>query len=277
MGGAQIRDHANTAHNLLEVCALLRRFPYAIFYYHVMAGCSSPKPPLCCTAADYAQCPGPYVHHVLLVSPALHEGALNGTSASMSKPFPLVNEPDTLNRDRIVVPAGWDSLGKIAVLRDGFDANAWDEAKERDLFSDTRINMSDDETGAQKLYAPLLQDRGLNVRVLLSLIVFWFFCLIRGYAVDPAQDRSNFLAESYDEISRRADRGIFPTTTSAFAPTAAGLVGPLGSSSFSPEMAELAFVEMEGSDTCATLGGLSLGGRAGAATFPILGSVPSLM
>ena len=93
---------------------------------------------------------------------------------------------------------------------------------------------------------------------------------------DPTPDQA-FLAENYDENARRADRGIFPTTTYAFAPTAGGLVGPLGSSSFSPEMVELAFVEMEGSDTCANLGSLSLGGRAGAATFPILGSVPSLM
>ena len=189
----------------------------------------------------------------------------------------MVNEPDTLNRDRIVVPAGWDSLGKIAVLRDGFDVNAWDEAKERDLFSDTGINMSDDETGAQKLYAPLLQDGGSQRTRALLPDLFLVFSLIREYAADPAQDRSNFLAESYDENARRADRGNFPTTTYAFAPPAAGLVGPFGPSSFSPEMVELAFVEMEGRDTCANLGGLSLGGRAGAPTFPILGNVPSLM
>ena len=36
--------------------------------------------------------------------------------------FPFMQKPNTLDRDRIVVPAGWDSWGKISVMRDGFDA-----------------------------------------------------------------------------------------------------------------------------------------------------------
>ena len=45
-------------------------------------------------------------------------------------PFPFNTRPNTLDRDRIVVPAGWDSWGKIGVLRDGFDAQRRGEAKE---------------------------------------------------------------------------------------------------------------------------------------------------
>ncbi|KAN0140382.1 hypothetical protein V8E53_001591, partial [Lactarius tabidus] len=55
-------------------------------------------------------------------------------------PFPFVHKPNTLDRDRIVVPAGWDSWGKIVVLRDGFDAKAWGEAWERDLSSNAGID-----------------------------------------------------------------------------------------------------------------------------------------
>jgi len=69
---------------------------------------------------------------------------------------PFVHKPNTLDRDRIVVPAGWDSWGKIVVLRDGFDAKAWGDSWERDLSSDAGFE-TDDEAGARKLY---LQDQG---------------------------------------------------------------------------------------------------------------------
>ena len=52
------------------------------------------------------------------------DGALDSTAAPVRNPFPFVHKPNTLDRDRIVVPAGWVSWGKIAVLRDGFDAKA---------------------------------------------------------------------------------------------------------------------------------------------------------
>jgi dynein light intermediate chain 1 len=56
------------------------------------------------------------------------------------------------------------------------------------------------------------------------------------------------------------------------APPAAGLVGPLGSSSFSLPTVERALAEMEGGSSGQTLG---IGRRAGAPTSPIIGSVPS--
>jgi len=60
----------------------------------------------------------------------LHDPAADDTQrpAPMRDPFPFVHKPDTLDRDRIVVPAGWDNWGNITVLRDGFDAKAWGEA-----------------------------------------------------------------------------------------------------------------------------------------------------
>jgi hypothetical protein len=61
-----------------------------------------------------------YALHVLFVPPApAPDGALDGTAAPVRNPFPFVTKPNTLDRDRIVVPAGWDSWGKIGVLRDG--------------------------------------------------------------------------------------------------------------------------------------------------------------
>ena len=50
------------------------------------------------------------------------------STSSVRNVFPFVHQPNTLDRDLIVVPAGWDSWGKISVMRDGFDAKMWGKA-----------------------------------------------------------------------------------------------------------------------------------------------------
>lgn len=80
--------------------------------------------------------------------------------------FPFNQKPNTLDRDRIVVPAGWDSWGKISVLRDGFDAKMWGEAWERDLDAEDE---QAEETGAKKSYANLVPDQGSKVSHFLLL------------------------------------------------------------------------------------------------------------
>jgi hypothetical protein len=99
------------------------------------------------------------------------DGLLDGTAASAHNPFPFSHKPNTLDRDHIVVPAGWDSWGKFAVLRDGFDAKAWGEAWERDLSFEAGAD-EESETGARKLYAALVPDQGPKVRAPLYRIVF---------------------------------------------------------------------------------------------------------
>lgn len=62
----------------------------------------------------------------------------------------------------MLVPAGWDSWGKIAVLREGFDAKAWGEAWERDL--------NGDESGAKEMYKVIVGgDQGPKVNSYASL------------------------------------------------------------------------------------------------------------
>ena len=46
-----------------------------------------------------------------------------------------MHKPNPLDRDWIVVPAGWDSWGKISIMRDSFDAKMWGDAWEQDLES----------------------------------------------------------------------------------------------------------------------------------------------
>jgi len=86
--------------------------------------------------------------------------------ATVRNLFPFMHRPNTLDRDRIVVPAGWDSWGKISVLRDGFDAKMWGEAWERDLDAEEGQL---EETGARKSYANLVPDQGSKVIAISSL------------------------------------------------------------------------------------------------------------
>jgi dynein light intermediate chain 1 len=49
-----------------------------------------------------------------------------------------------------MIPVGWDSWGKIGVLRDGFNAKSWGDAWENDLES------QEGEGSARTLYANLV-------------------------------------------------------------------------------------------------------------------------
>lgn len=110
-----------------------------------------------------------YALHLLFIPPAPSPGLSTGTDAPapVRNPFPFTQKPNTLDRDRIVVPAGWDSWGKIAVLREGFDAKGWGEAWERDLESvnEDENAVGDDEVGARKMYSQLVPDQGYKVWV----------------------------------------------------------------------------------------------------------------
>ena len=63
----------------------------------------------------------------------------------------------TLYQDRIVVPPGWDSWGKISAMRDGFDAKM---CRERDL---EWGEQETSEAGAKEAYATLVHDQGSRV------------------------------------------------------------------------------------------------------------------
>lgn len=187
-----------------------------------------------------------YALHMLFAPPA-QSPAMSGNEAPAPtrNPFPFPHKPNTLDRDRIVIPAGWDSWGKIAVLRDGFDAKAWGEAWEHDL--DHTEGEPAEEPGSKKLFASLVPDQGDKVRYFYTKV-----SLSHHISQPPPLPPFNnptpeqvFLAKNYDENSRRADRdprGAFRNPTES---TTAGIVGPMGSSSFNLPNVEKALTEME--------------------------------
>ena len=105
--------------------------------------------------------------HLLFMPPAPTPSS-SEAQAPVRNLFPFVHKPNTLDRDRIVVPAGWDSWGKISVMRDGFDAKMWGEAWERDLEAGEQETS---EAGAKKAYATLVPDQGSKVNCFISLFL----------------------------------------------------------------------------------------------------------
>ncbi|PPQ68272.1 hypothetical protein CVT26_006188 [Gymnopilus dilepis] len=169
-----------------------------------------------------------YALHLLFMPPAPSPAmaAAGETQAPVRNLFPFTQKPNTLDRDRIVVPAGWDSWGKISVLRDGFDAKMWGEAWERDLNPEE----GQTEAGAKKAYANLVPDQGPKPPPLPPFN-------------NPMPEQA-FLAKNYDENAKKTDRdprGAFRNPQDV----SAGIVGPLGSSSFSLPNVERALSEME--------------------------------
>lgn len=110
-----------------------------------------------------------YALHLLFTPPAPSPSMSANTEAAAPprNPFPFQHRTNTLDRDRIVVPAGWDSWGKITVLREGFDAKSWGEAWERDVDMDAADTVS--TQGARALYSSLVPDQGTKVHPRLIL------------------------------------------------------------------------------------------------------------
>jgi len=165
-----------------------------------------------------------YALHSLFMPPAPSPG-IAGTDAQAPARniFPFHRKPNTLDRDHIVVPAGWDSWGKISVLRDGFDAKSWGEAWERDL----DVSQADEEPGAKKLYSILVPDQGPKPHPLPPFN-------------NPMPEQA-FLAKHYDENAKKPDS----RTSSGNPADLAGVVGPLQSISFSLPNVDRALSDME--------------------------------
>ncbi|KAF5333538.1 hypothetical protein D9611_002697 [Ephemerocybe angulata] len=178
--------------------------------------------------------------HLLFMPPAPAPGL--EVQAPGRNIFPFTQKPNTLDRDHILVPAGWDSWGKIGVLRDGFDAKSWNEAWERDLEPEGSSN----EPGAKVLYAAFVPDQGAKPTPLPPFN-------------NPVPEQS-FLSRHYDENAKKSDRdprGAFKNPGEV----SAGIVGPLGSSSFNLPNVERALSEMESGMGPAGAAGATPGSR----------------
>ncbi|CCM00180.1 uncharacterized protein FIBRA_02208 [Fibroporia radiculosa] len=171
-----------------------------------------------------------YALHLMFAPPAPSPGFSSGSDVPglARNPFLFQHKPNTLDRDRIVVPAGWDSWGKISVLRDGFDAKLWGDAWERDIDGAE----GETEPGAKKMYSVLVPDQGAKPAPLPPF--------------NSPTPEQVFLAKNFDENSKKPDRDPRGAFRNPNENVAAGIVGPMGPSISSLPNVERALTEMEG-------------------------------
>jgi len=146
--------------------------------------------------------------------------------------FPFNQKPNALDRDRIQIPVGWDTWGKIGVLREGFDCRGWGDAWENDLDS----HESENPNGAKVMYKKLVgSDDRIKKPGPPQLIL-------------PIPEQT-FLKEHWDENAKRADKDPRNTFRDPNDPQglggASGVVGPMGSISFQMPTVERVLGTME--------------------------------
>ena len=154
------------------------------------------------------------------------------------------------NHDGTVVPVRW-------VLRDDFNG-----VRGRGVRSSVRCrNQVSRGWGgsAQKAYicVSLAQYWGPQVRAILRRRPFSYL-LIRGF-LPPSTTEQTFVSKNHSKTRTRGARGIFRDPTDTSAPSATGLVGPLGWSSF--ERADFRACWHLWQQYGSTLGNLDIGRR----------------
>ncbi|KAG8834064.1 hypothetical protein FRC17_009627 [Serendipita sp. 399] len=178
------------------------------------------------------------------------------------------NDPaNALDRDRIVIPAGWDSWGKIKILRDEFEPSRWGDAWDRDMeaFSLSKntapapSSWSDSTTmdlplgpptpnGARSNFSSLVgSDRGIAKQGLPPIIrptpeQTFLQQHYEALAKDPARDPR----ATFRQPAVAVDGAAISSSAGGAGGVGVGVVGPLGGNSFSLPSVEKALVEMEG-------------------------------
>jgi dynein light intermediate chain 1 len=190
--------------------------------------------------------------------------------APARNPFKFTHSANALDRDRIVIPAGWDSWGKIKILRDEFEpsrwADSWDKDMESFAFAITQPTSTKDAHpskapssteatlalpiphGARAYFTVLVgPDRGPTIQPLPSIIqpIPEQTFLQQHYetlAKDPGRDPR----ATFRQPAVAVDGATISSSAGGAGGVGVGVVGPLGSSSFSLPSVEKALVEMEG-------------------------------
>ena len=154
-----------------------------------------------------------YALHLLFAPPAPSPGMTGESAAPAKNLFPFQQKPNTLDRDHIVVPAGWDSWNKIAVLREGFEAKVWGEAWERDLEQPEgeEEGAPPGEPGARVLYRALVPDQGFKVCTVLRNLVLVLTLSTRSHTHYPPSTAQLPSKRSSRRTTTRTPRSLTAT------------------------------------------------------------------
>jgi len=128
-----------------------------------------------------------------------------------TKPYAFRSRAMVVERDTVLVPAGWDSWGKIRVLREGFDCEGASTEWDDDLDED-----GEKEGGARKVYEevipdPEAEDQPLNLQPAVT-----------------AEDEQAFFERHFDTLQRTSESPSRPGTGAVTSSTMPSVMGPMG-------------------------------------------------
>ncbi|KAK3807260.1 MAG: dynein light intermediate chain-domain-containing protein, partial [Benniella sp.] len=110
------------------------------------------------TFADLRQ----YILHRLLTPSTLNNAQQQQQQQQQPSSFPFKLRAQVVERDQVMVPSGWDSIGKIKVLRSGFDcegvAAGWDD----DLREGAPAEGVPQANGVRKVYEETIRNPRLT-------------------------------------------------------------------------------------------------------------------
>ncbi|WVN87585.1 uncharacterized protein L203_102768 [Cryptococcus depauperatus CBS 7841] len=216
------------------------------------------------------------LHRLYTVPPPLHATSssptnpTHPTSSLENTKFPFNHRANVLDRDAVMVPSGWDSWGKIKVLREGFEVEgvkkSWEVSLRRFKSQGQQQDMVDEdgEEGLEGLWAGMIPDTSRAPHHTSPTLTT---------QTEPEQ---SFLARHLEALLKDPQRD--PRQSFRHAATVIGPMG--GSEGLSLPGVEKAMKEMEGSDnTAKDAEGLKekfakLGKRDGKANGPLSPSTP---
>ncbi|KAG0747758.1 hypothetical protein G6F57_006400 [Rhizopus arrhizus] len=156
-------------------------------------------------ALFYTSTRQPYTFH------NLRQYILHRLLTTPTKPFPFNMKAQVIERDVVLVPSGWDSWGKLRVLREGFDCEAVNQGWDADM--DAVIDRQQPgANGSRGIYEEVISDPSLKEQPL--------------HTIPPpvtCEEEQAFLDRHYEtlkhvsELPSRKGTGTRP-----------GVVGPIG-------------------------------------------------
>ncbi|KAM3584238.1 hypothetical protein VKS41_003061 [Umbelopsis sp. WA50703] len=128
-----------------------------------------------------------------------------------SKPYPFGTRAMVVERDTVLVPAGWDSWGKVRVLREGFDCEGASSEWDADLDEGEAM-----EGGARKIYEEVIADpeadeQPLNLQPAVT-----------------AEDEQVFFERHFETLQRSSESPSRPGTGAVASSTMPSVMGPMG-------------------------------------------------
>jgi hypothetical protein len=111
----------------------------------------------------------PYTFH------QLREYILHRVLSTPAKSYLFQIKAQTIERDTVLVPSGWDSWGKIKVLREGFDCEHVNEGWDADMDAVTD-RQKPGKNGARGTFEEAILDIELDIQVNTPPLFFFLHC-----------------------------------------------------------------------------------------------------